>query len=123
MEIDTGASVSIILEQKQRQLFPNTSIVKSPLRLQTYMGEKMAVIGQMETKVKCSQQSKNLVLYVVAGNGPTLLGRNWLEHIQLDWKTIRKINAKQPSLDLHPNMLKSLMTNWELFSRLPHPCK
>ena len=28
-------------------------------------------------------------LIVVAGNGPTLVGRNWLEKIQIDWKSLK----------------------------------
>ena len=35
-----------------------------------------------------------------------LLGWNWLEHVQLDWKTIGKINAKQPTLGLEPLLTK-----------------
>ena len=31
---------------------------------------------------------RNLPLLVVAGNGPTLFGRDWLQHIRLDWRTI-----------------------------------
>ena len=48
----------------------------------------------------------NTLLQLMAGNGPTLLGRNWLEHIQLYWKTIDKVNAKQPTLGLEPLLAK-----------------
>ena len=66
----------------------------------------MAVAGQMETTVPYRGQEKSLVLYVVAGDGPTLLGRNWLEHIQLDWKTIGQVNAKQSTSVLEPLLAK-----------------
>ena len=36
---------------------------------------------------------KSLDLVVVAGNGPSLLGRNWLRHIQLEWKQIKAVAA------------------------------
>ena len=101
MEIDTGASVSIISELQQKRIFPEATIAETKLRLQTYTGETMRVIGQMEAKVRYGEQeNNNMLLYVVAGNGPTLLGRNWLEQIQLDWNTIRQVNAKQPARDL-----------------------
>ena len=106
MEIDTGASVSIISANQQKRLFPKAAITKSQLKLQTYTGEQMAVAGQMETIVRYRGQEKSLVLYVVAGDGPTLMGRNWWEHIQLDWKTIGQVNAKQSTSGLEPLLAK-----------------
>ena len=37
-------------------------------------------------------QLARLVLLVVAGDGPSLLGRNWLRYIQLDWKQINSMS-------------------------------
>ena len=39
--------------------------------------------------VSYKSQQANLPLIVVAGSGPSLLGRNWLSSIQLDWKTVQ----------------------------------
>jgi len=47
----------------------------------------MTVVGEMEVQVNYGAQSHNLLL-VVAGKGPSLVGRDWLQHIQLNWKTI-----------------------------------
>ena len=93
MEIDTGASVSIISADLQQRLFPEVPIDKSQLQLQTYTGETMSVVGQMHANVRYREQEKNLLLYVVAGNGPTLLGRDWLQKIRLDWETIELTKA------------------------------
>ena len=38
------------------------------------------------------QESLNLI--VISGDGPTLVGRNWLRHIQLNWKQIKAIVAE-----------------------------
>ena len=51
----------------------------------------MPVLGELQAKVQYGQQAKSLVLIVVAGDGPSLMGRNWLQHIQLDWKNIKAI--------------------------------
>ena len=32
-------------------------------------------------------------LLVVPGNGPSLLGRSWLRHIQLDWREVNRIST------------------------------
>ena len=51
----------------------------------------MEVLGELQVNVKYRKQSKSLTLAVVEGTGPSLFGRNWLEHIRLDWKTIGAI--------------------------------
>ena len=40
-----------------------------------------------------------MVLVVVAGDGPSLFGRNWLKYIRLDWNRITTIRAKSSGLD------------------------
>ena len=39
----------------------------------------MAVLGVMMVQVKYGEYVNNCELYVVKGNGPSLLGRTWLE--------------------------------------------
>ena len=43
-------------------------------------------------EVYYEQQTMTLPLLVVAGIGASLLGRNWLEKITLNWKAIHAIN-------------------------------
>ena len=88
MELDTGAAVSIISEQTQRKTFPDTPLRRSTAILRTYTGESMTVAGELEVQVNYGSQSHKLPLLVVAGKGPSLFGRDWLQHIQLNWKTI-----------------------------------
>ena len=40
----------------------------------------------------------SLSLVVVEGSGPSLLGRNWLHHITLDWSNIRTVLLKKDEL-------------------------
>ncbi len=42
----------------------------------------------MAVKVEHREQEEQLPLVVVAGEGPSLLGRDWLSKLKLDWKTI-----------------------------------
>ena len=48
----------------------------------------MKVTGTLNVKVQYADQFKKLVLVVTAGNGQSLLGRNWLNHINLNWKKL-----------------------------------
>ena len=83
MELDTGAAVSIVSHAKWERCF-DKPLEKSNLLLTTYSNKKINVIGQTMVQVKYDGQEEALPLIVVAGNGPTLVGRNWLEKIQID---------------------------------------
>ena len=84
LELDTGAAVTVMSEQKFRQLFPDQHIEQPSIELTTHTGELMNIVGETTMEVSFAHQgSKSLVLVVVAGSGPSLLGRNWLQHFVL----------------------------------------
>ena len=86
MQVDTGASVSIISQRTWKQCFSQLKPVHSATVLKTHTGELLHVIGEITVDVKYNeQQVKHLPLLVVSGEGPSLLGRNWLCRIWLDW--------------------------------------
>ena len=96
MEIDTGATFSIISEDTYKTFWQ--SDVRPPLksssaRLSTYTGEKICVLGQITMRVSYHQQKNKLPLLVVPDVGPSLLGRNWLEHIHIDWPWIHRLHS------------------------------
>ena len=89
MELDTGAAVTIMSLSTFKKLFPRTQLRQTQLVLKTYTGQPMEVVGEVTMSVNYQNQAvKSLDLVVVKEKGPTLLGRDWLKHIQLDWKTI-----------------------------------
>ena len=88
MEVDTGAALSIISEATRKFMFADETLHPSSLVLKTYTDERMEVMGTLNMQVQYGEQKKKLVLVVVGGNGPSLLGRNWLKHIKLDWSSI-----------------------------------
>ena len=93
MELDTGASVSIISEKTWQEVFGAPQLTKCAIKLRTYTGQNMKVRGQKLVRVKYGNQECQLPLLVVAGKGPSLFGRNWLGSIQLDWGSIKQIRA------------------------------
>ena len=86
MELDTGAAVSVMSSAAKDKLFPNLKPKTTSVILTTYTGEKISVLGKLIVSVKYGKQHKQLLLYVVDGNGPSLMGRNWLTEINLNWK-------------------------------------
>ena len=88
MEVDTGASTSIISEQTYDQLWPKDRrpiLQPTAVKLCTYSGEQLNFKGVITVEVQYNGQSESLPLIVANGQGPSLLGRDWLTTIQLDW--------------------------------------
>ena len=77
--------------QLQKTLKP-TSIC-----LNTYSGEPIVVVGEFDVAVTYNEQQATLPLIVIEKAGPSLLGRNWLSTITLDWKSIGTV-SKVPAL-------------------------
>ena len=94
MEIDTGASLSIIGQEmydslwgdNERPTLENTNVV-----LQTYTGEKLKPKGVAQVRVQ-GKETVKLPLYVMEGRGPALLGRNWLSNFQIDWPQVKQLS-------------------------------
>ena len=98
MTLDTGASVSIISEKTHQTRLPNLQLSSSELLLRTYTGKPIKICGQTQVSVTYKDQQYNLQLVVVEGNGPPLLGRDWLKVIKLDWREINVVTTNLDSL-------------------------
>ncbi len=85
MEIDTGASLTLMSEQIFRNQWPTATLATSTVTLHSYSGESIPVLGTVDVLVKYGGHEVTLPLLVVKGEGPSLLGRNWLEEIKLNW--------------------------------------
>ena len=98
-ELDTGAAVTVMCEQKFQQLFPNFVLKQPSIELRTYTGEAMEILGEATVEVSyADQEPKMLSLAVVAGSGPSLLGRNWLQHFVLEWQKVKTVCLANDSL-------------------------
>ena len=104
--VDTGASISIISHSTYLSLWSIPPPMQvSNIDLKTYSGEKIDVLGSITLKVSYNGQFWDLPLLVVEGDGPSLFGRNWLEHIKLNWKEIHFLHSK-------PLKLQSLLERY-----------
>ena len=91
MELDTGAAFSLVSEATFRKLWPDSTLQESTIRLCSYSGDPITVCGSLKVEVMYKSQKAQLALLVVAGNGTTLLGRNWLKALHLDWQEIHYV--------------------------------
>ena len=87
MEVDTGATKTVMSVNTWRSL-GKPKLNSCDLILKTYSGEILKVKGMATIDVQFNQQTASLPVVVLAGNGPTLFGRNWLKHIRLNWSEI-----------------------------------
>ena len=93
MEVDTGASLSLVSKSTFEQLWPGRSLQASTVQLRTYTGESLPVLGSVKVQAKHgSKEAGELPLLIVSGEGPSLLGRNWLQNLHLDWREIHKVH-------------------------------
>ena len=103
MEVDTGAALSLVSEATYKEKWPEKTLEQSTKKLYAYSGEAIPVLGSMTVCVTYKSQVVNLPLLVVKGEGPSLLGRNWLNHIRLDWQEIYTMHSSplQATLQKH----------------------
>ena len=87
-EVDTGAAVTFISEAAYHKYFASHPLQESSVQLKTYTEERVLVLGEIAVQVSYGTQQGTYTLYVVKGSGVNLLGRDWLKHIRLDWKTV-----------------------------------
>ena len=70
------------------------------------------MLGQITVDVSYGTQKDMYTLYVVKGIGTNLLGRDWMRHIKLDWKsiasTVNNVSSPcyQPLLDKYSEVFK-----------------
>ena len=105
MEIDTGATITLMSEHSYKELWNEQNrpcLRPADVIVHTYTGEQVDVVCTATVLVKHMQQEVLLPLHIVKGNGPTLLGRDWLKQLKINWGQVKKLNgllAHTPTLD------------------------
>lgn len=104
MEIDTGASVSLISSRTyEAKLSGRPRLEAAHTQLRTYSGEAVPVLGRIMVRVQADKTAKILPLLVVKGAGSDLIGRDWLLDLPLDWRSINQVQT-----DEHPGIRRLL---------------
>ncbi|GFT66463.1 retrovirus-related Pol polyprotein from transposon 412 [Trichonephila clavipes] len=88
-----------------------TKISKKPIKptnivfKKTYKGDSIIPLGYVTVRVQYKNQKVNLNLYIVKENLDTILGREWLYKIHLDWPAIIKAFRAKTEQNLN-NLLR-----------------
>ena len=105
-EIDTGAAATLMSEKAFKHHWPDKILKSASSSLKTYTGQVIPVLGSVDVNVQYQNQEDKLSLMVVKGDGPNLLGRNWLHNIKLNWNEIWQVQETGLSavLDAHKDV-------------------
>ncbi|KAL1472790.1 hypothetical protein MTO96_039105 [Rhipicephalus appendiculatus] len=81
MEVDTGASVSVIAKSRLLRLLPSVPVQPSQVFLRSYSGVLNMVQGKADVHVKFHDKEADLPIFLAGDGSPTLLGRNWMQEL------------------------------------------
>ena len=98
-EIDTGAGVTLISEDTYKSTFLDIALKKCSMKIKTYTNEVVNVLGEIDVTINRVPGSKPLKLIVVKGGGVNLLGRNWLNQVRIDWKSVIQRSVNKVTVD------------------------
>ena len=96
MELDTGASASIINESTYRHIQDQGEVISlqpSLVKLRTYTGQDIPILGSATLQARYGKHLGDVVVQVVAGDGPNLLGRDLIHTLQVDLGSIHATMA------------------------------
>ena len=113
MIIDTGATKTIINEQRYNKLEEDLPLL-NPFSavLTTYTGQTIPVLRELQVPVIYEKQKTHLPALVVRSKGPNLFGHNWMEAIKLNWDSIFIVNPGK----VHSQLKKVLDAHKEVFA-------
>ena len=116
MELDTAADFSIMSKGEYFEKFADKPLTPSQVTLKTYTGEVLEVLGEMYCDIVYKGKQYSLPILVANYDAkPTLLGKNWLRHIKLEWGEIFCI-PKGDALNADSQLNDLLSKHSELFT-------
>ena len=82
-----------------RRDFSHIPLRKSKIRLCTYTGDSLTVCGELLCEIVYDEQKLTLPLIIVDHHErPTLLDRNWLEKVRLNWSKVFHVKHEESEL-------------------------
>ena len=117
MEVDTGASVSLINVSMFNQIKnQNDSIFLTKSKLRTYTSEVVTPTGEVKVNTEYKNQSLCIPV-IVMKNRPNLLGRDILKILQSNWFELFNIYVSEISAVYENESLKKILSDYKEISK------
>lgn len=98
MEVDTGASMSVVPADLYYEKLQDVSLDKPTYRFNSYSG-RLPLLGQAQVKLRYGDKVMSHVLIVAdIKDQPAILGRNWLNSILPNWRKVFSITPVKKQL-------------------------
>ncbi|KRZ71887.1 Uncharacterized protein T10_19 [Trichinella papuae] len=114
MELDTGASCSII-EEETWMMLRHPTLRPTFIILQVYgTGQKLRTLGSCRVEMELSGHKEKVDVFVIRALGyPCLFGRDLLEKFPMDWKAFETMatTTTEKALAIHSLSLTELKAN------------
>ena len=95
--VDTGTTITVIPRETYEKQLSHVKLQSSNVKLQSYCGQTLSVRGEAVVPVRYGDQEiRGRVVVVNAANKPTVLGRNWLSQLKVDWASLLRLNVLDP---------------------------
>ena len=116
------AAVSLMSQFTQERVFPRAMLHESTIHFRSYTEEPMEVMGELQVIAAYNGQQRQFPLYIVPGSGPTLLGREWLQYLKLDWKQIATVTQDplQELLNKHHRVFEDTLGTISNYTAMLH---
>ncbi|XP_063955562.1 uncharacterized protein K02A2.6-like [Lytechinus pictus] len=96
MRIDTQADCSIMSKDTYERNFSDVPLRPNSLELRTYSGQQLDLCGEYECEVTYEGNTLLLPMMVTSyTNRPTLMGKNWLTKLKLDWNNVFHVESSK----------------------------
>ncbi|XP_048860098.1 uncharacterized protein K02A2.6-like isoform X1 [Brienomyrus brachyistius] len=107
-EIDSGASTSVISEDTYKSTWRSDPPTLRPtnLNLRTYTGQSIPHLGELHVHMCTGGQRAAVRLVVAKGSGPSLLGRDVLRKLQLNWQEIKFVRTVEDILQKYSDVFR-----------------
>ena len=99
MELDTGSALTILPASMFHEHF-ELPLQPPSTKLKPYAGDRLRPKGVFRAHVCYNGQGFEADAYVVDSDGSALFGRDWLQNMVFDWRSLHNIKANATSAPL-----------------------
>ena len=105
MELDTRSALLIIQDCLSRHHLSRLPLSPTSVVLKTYSGGRIIPLGVISVDIEYNGQYHNGKALILKTDGPPLFGRDWLQHIRIDWRNVHRLASSTASTQRRPDEL------------------